>query len=211
MKEVVATAYEKYEKRMQQNNAIDFDDILSKTLELIEIPEILIELQELYRYIMVDEYQDTNIPQYRIIKLLAEKYKNLAVVGDDWQSIYSWRGADMRNIINFKKDYPEATVIKLEQNYRSTKNIIAAANVVIKNNVDALDKTLWTDNTIGEKIYYFSGMSENAEAQFVAGKIEEKYTDEQKYSHNLILYRTNAQSRKIEESLITHSIPYRII
>jgi len=211
LKEVVAKAYEKYEIRMKQNNALDFDDILGKTLELLEIPTVLEELQEQYQYIMVDEYQDTNMPQYEIIKLLAEKYNNLAVVGDDWQSIYSWRGADMKNILNFKKDYPEAIVIKLEQNYRSSKTIIAAANVVIKNNIDALDKTLWTDNQEGEKIYLFSAISENAEAKFVADTIETKFEEEEKYKNNLILYRTNAQSRIIEESLINHSIPYRII
>ena len=128
IKEVVAEAYKKYEKKLEQNNALDFDDIIGKTLKLLDVPEILLSLQNQYQYIMVDEYQDTNIPQYHIVRLLAEKYKNLAVVGDDWQSIYSWRGADLRNILNFKKDYPEALVIKLEQNYRSSKNIVAAAN-----------------------------------------------------------------------------------
>ena len=131
----MAQVYVKYEKRLEQNNAMDFDDILIKTLMVLKnYPDILDAYQNRYRYLMIDEYQDTNKPQYQIIQLLAEKYQNLAVVGDDSQSIYSWRGADMTNIINFKKDYPEALIVKLEQNYRSTKNIIHAANTVIKNN-----------------------------------------------------------------------------
>jgi DNA helicase II / ATP-dependent DNA helicase PcrA len=211
IKEVVAEAYKKYEKKLEQNNALDFDDILWKSLKLLEIPEILSILQEQYRYIMVDEYQDTNIPQYNIIKLLAEKYKNLAVVGDDWQSIYSWRGADMRNILNFKKDYPEALVVKLEQNYRSTKNIVSAANKVIKYNIEALDKTLWTEKPHGEKIYYFEAATDSWEANFIAETIEEKVKKWGFYKDNLILYRTNAQSRKLEEALLYKTIPYRVI
>jgi DNA helicase-2/ATP-dependent DNA helicase PcrA len=145
-KEVVRDVYHKYQKKLQENNALDFDDILIKTHSILQKPEILSLYQEKYKYIMVDEYQDTNITQYEIIKMLASKYRNLAVVGDDWQSIYSWRGADMRNILNFQKDYPESLVIKLEQNYRSTQNIINAANELIKNNTNALKKTLWTQN-----------------------------------------------------------------
>ena len=147
LKEVVANVFERYENRLRDNNAVDFDDILSKMLQALQIPEVLENYQNKYQYIMIDEYQDTNMVQYKIVSLLAQKYKNLAVVGDDWQSIYSWRGADMRNILEFKKDYPEAKIIKLEQNYRSTKCIITAANTVIKNNKEALKKELWTENT----------------------------------------------------------------
>jgi len=152
--EVVGSVFERYEKRLQANNAMDFDDILSKLLQAFHLKIVLDIFHERYEYIMVDEYQDTNLIQYEIVALLALKHKNLAVVGDDWQSIYSWRGADMRNIIHFNKDYPSATVVKLEQNYRSTKNIINAANVVIKNNKEALDKELWTENNEGTKIQY---------------------------------------------------------
>ena len=211
LKEVVATAFEKYEKRLEWNNAIDFDDILWKLLEVLEIPELLKIYQEKYKYVMVDEYQDTNLVQYNIVRLLAEKYGNLAVVWDDWQSIYSWRGADMRNIINFKKDYPEATVIKLEQNYRSTKHIIAAANTVIKNNKEALDKELWTDNVQWNQIQYASAVDDRSEASYIADNIIDHVKDWWKYSDNLILYRTNAQSRWLEEALLKNTIPYKVI
>lgn len=211
LKEVVATAFEKYEKRLSDNNAIDFDDILWKLLEVLEIPEILSIYQKKYKYVMVDEYQDTNLVQYNIVRLLAEKYGNLAVVWDDWQSIYSWRGADMRNIINFKKDYPEATVIKLEQNYRSTKHIIAAANTVIKNNKEALDKELWTDNVQWNQIQYASAVDDRSEASYIADNIIDHVKDWWKYSDNLILYRTNAQSRWLEEALLKNTIPYKVI
>jgi DNA helicase-2/ATP-dependent DNA helicase PcrA len=211
LKEVVATAFEKYEKRLSDNNAIDFDDILWKLLEVLEIPEILAIYQDKYNYIMVDEYQDTNLVQYNIVRLLAEKYWNLAVVGDDWQSIYSWRGADMRNIINFKKDYPGAKVIKLEQNYRSTKHIIAAANTVIKNNKEALEKELWTDNAQWNLIQYASAVDDRSEANFIADNIKDHVKDGWKYSDNLILYRTNAQSRWLEEALLKNTIPYKVI
>ncbi|MDA9129164.1 UvrD-helicase domain-containing protein [Candidatus Gracilibacteria bacterium] len=212
LKEVVAKAFEKYEIRLRENNAIDFDDILGKLLSLFEIPEILEYYQEKYQYVMVDEYQDTNIVQYKIVSLLAGKYRNLAVVGDDWQSIYSWRGADMRNIIEFKKDYPDAKIIKLEQNYRSTKCIIKAANSVIQNNKEALKKELWTDNQEGEKIHYVITYDDKGEANFIAENIEEDIQEKKgSYSDNLILYRTNAQSRSIEEGLIKKNIPYKIL
>lgn len=211
LKEVVATAFEKYENRLQENNAIDFDDILWKLLQILEIPEILVAYQEKYKYIMVDEYQDTNLVQYNIVRLLAEKYGNLAVVGDDWQSIYSWRWADMRNIINFKKDYPKAKVVKLEQNYRSTKHVIAAANTVIKNNKEALDKELWTDNPQGNLIQYVAAVDDRAEASWIAEKIKDDVADGGKYLDNLILYRTNAQSRWLEEALLKNAIPYKVI
>lgn len=208
IKEVVHNVYNRYEIKLQENNALDFDDILVKTLKLLEIPEILDHYQERYRYIMVDEYQDTNIPQYNIIKLLAGRYKNLAVVGDDWQSIYSWRWADMRNILNFKKDYPEAVVIKLEQNYRSTKTIIQSANTIIKNNKESLEKELWTDNQDGEKIIYAETYDDWAEANWIATNIKEYNWN---LKDNLILYRTNSQSRKIEEALLKNSLPYRVV
>lgn len=208
IKEIVAQVYKIYAQRLDENNALDFDDILVKTLEILQIPENLEYYQERYKYLMIDEYQDTNAPQYEIVKLLASKYRNLAVVWDDWQSIYSWRGADMRNILNFQKDYPEALVIKLEQNYRSTKYIISAANEVIKNNKTALDKTLFTDNEQGEKIMLIDAPDDRLESKTIAKIIKEK---EGEYSDNLILYRTNGQSRSIEEALMMEGIPYKVI
>nr|MDD3720543.1 UvrD-helicase domain-containing protein [Candidatus Gracilibacteria bacterium] len=251
IKEKVSQVYNIYEKKMSENNALDFDDILFKTLQILKNHTILDYYQEKYKYIMVDEYQDTNMVQYQIIKLLASKYRNLAVVGDDWQSIYSWRGADMRNIINFKRDYSEAVVVKLEQNYRSTKCIIDAANCVVKNNKTALEKTLWTENESGEKIIFIDAPDDKLEASIIAKIIEEKMnknvissegigvdksveetnyalnnsienSKEQispfqsegqisKYSDNLILYRTNGQSRQIEEALLSKGIPYKVV
>ncbi|MDD5770603.1 MAG: UvrD-helicase domain-containing protein, partial [Candidatus Gracilibacteria bacterium] len=207
IKEIVNQVYIIYTKKLNENNALDFDDILVKTLDILKIPENLEYYQERYKYIMVDEYQDTNAPQYEIIKLLASKYRNLAVVGDDWQSIYSWRGADMKNIINFKKDYPEAIVIKLEQNYRSTKHIINSANELIKNNKSSISKTLFTENEIGEKIIYIDALSDRIESKTIAKIIKEKGN----YNNNLILYRTNSQSRALEEALMIEAIPYKVI
>lgn len=211
LKEVVLQVFERYEHRLRENNAVDFDDILLKLLKVLEIPEVLWNYQNKYRYIMVDEYQDTNMVQYKIVSMLAEKYKNLAVVGDDWQSIYSWRWADMRNILEFKKDYPQAKIVKLEQNYRSTKCIIAAANTVIKNNKEALPKELWTENIEGEKIQYAISYDDKWESNFIAENIAEYVEKDGKYSDNLILYRTNAQSRAIEEWLMKKAIPYKVI
>jgi len=208
IKEVVYKAYLEYEKDLISNNAIDFDDILIKTYAALRISKILEEYQEKYKYLMVDEYQDTNLVQYEIVKLLADRYKNLAVVGDDSQSIYSWRGADMRNIINFKKDYPDALIIKLEQNYRSTKKIISWANSVIDKNTSGIKKELWTDNSEWEHINYIEAPDDKIEASIITNIIKEKAWN---YKDNLILYRTNAQSRKIEESLMTSWIPYRVI
>jgi len=208
IKEVVYKAYTEYEKDLIRNNAIDFDDILVKTLAILKIPQILEEYQEKYKYLMVDEYQDTNAPQYEIVKLLASKYRNLAVVWDDYQSIYSWRWADMRNIINFKKDYKEALIVKLEQNYRSTKKIIAWANAVIAKNTSWMKKELWTENDAWEHISYIEAPDDKTEASIIVSIIKEK---EGKYSDNLILYRTNAQSRKLEEALMISNIPYRVI
>jgi DNA helicase II / ATP-dependent DNA helicase PcrA len=208
IKEVVYKVYLEYEKNLSQNNALDFDDILVKTLALLRIPKILEEYQERYKYLMVDEYQDTNAPQYEIVRLLAYKYKNLAVVWDDSQSIYSWRWADMRNIINFKKDYPDALIVKLEQNYRSTKRIIAGANAVINKNISWIKKELWTENDEWELINYIEAPDDKTEASIITSIIKDKEGD---YKDNLILYRTNAQSRKIEEALMIANIPYRVI
>lgn len=208
IKEIVAKVYVIYEKKLSENNALDFDDILVKTLDILKVPENLEYYQERWKYIMVDEYQDTNAPQYEIVKLLATKYRNLAVVWDDWQSIYSWRWADMRNILNFQKDYPNATIIKLEQNYRSTKYIIQAANEVIKNNKSSLDKTLFTENEAGEKITYIDAPTDRLEANTIAKIIKEKWFN---YFENLILYRTNSQSRALEEALMIEAIPYKVI
>ena len=212
MKEVVYKTYLEYEKTLSANNAMDFDDILGKTLQVLKHEKILSIYQEKYKYIMVDEYQDTNMVQYNIVKLLASKYQNLAVVWDDAQSIYSWRWADMRNIINFKKDYPNAVSIKLEQNYRSTKNIISWANSVIANNTSWIKKNLWTDKNDWEKIQYIEAPDEKIEAKIISDIIKENYEENNsKYKDNLILYRTNAQSRRLEEALINNNIPYRVI
>ncbi len=208
LKEVVFKAYLRYEKNLTNNNAIDFDDILVKALWVLRIPKILDQYQERYKYLMVDEYQDTNAPQYEIVKLLAHRYRNLAVVWDDAQSIYSWRGADMTNIINFRKDYPDALIVKLEQNYRSTKNIIAGANWVIAKNNSWIKKELWTDNIQGEKIQYIEAPDDKTEASIIAKIIKDKWEN---YSQNLILYRTNAQSRQLEEALMIKGIPYRVV
>lgn len=208
IKEVVYKVYIEYERNLSQNNALDFDDILVKTLALLRIPKILEEYQEKYKYLMVDEYQDTNAPQYEIVRLLAYKYKNLAVVWDDSQSIYSWRWADMRNIINFRKDYPDALIVKLEQNYRSTKRIIAGANAVINKNISWIKKELWTENNEWELINYIEAPDDKTEASIITSIIKDKEGD---YKDNLILYRTNAQSRKIEEALMIANIPYRVI
>ena len=211
IKEVVFSVYLKYEEKLRQNNAMDFDDILIKTLDILKIPKVLELYWDRYKYIMIDEYQDTNVPQYEIVKLLAIKYRNLAVVGDDSQSIYSWRWSDMRNILNFKKDYPDALVVKLEQNYRSTKIIISWANAVIANNSTWIKKELWTDNNDWEKINYIQAPDDKLEASIISNIIYEKKGGENKYADNLILYRTNAQSRQIEESLIMKNIPYRVV
>ncbi len=208
IKEIVAEVYKIYTQRLDENNALDFDDILVKTLEILQIPENLEYYQNKWTHLMIDEYQDTNAPQYEIVKLLASKLRNLAVVWDDWQSIYSWRGADMRNILNFQKDYPEALVIKLEQNYRSTKYIIDTANAIIKNNKTALEKTLFTQNDQWEKIFTIEASDDRIESKTIANIIKEKGIP---YSQNLILYRTNGQSRSIEEALIMQGIPYKVI
>lgn len=204
---LVADVYARYEDRMLEMNAIDFDDILLKWRELLEIPEILATFHDRFHYIMVDEYQDTNDIQYDIVHKLAARHRNIAVVGDDWQGIYSWRGANVGNILSFQKDYSDATVVKLEQNYRSTKTIIEAANALIKHNTTALDKTLWTDKESGDLIHTETLYDEKAEAQKVPSLIRLWGGS---YSDTAILYRTNGQSRLIEEALLRAQIPYRI-
>jgi DNA helicase-2/ATP-dependent DNA helicase PcrA len=205
-KSLIADVYAEYEKRTKSMNALDFDDILLKLLELLSYEEVLSYLQNRFSYFLVDEYQDTNDTQYRIVKLLSGKTRNLAVVGDDWQGIYSWRGANIKNILSFERDYPDATVVKLEQNYRSTKTILEAANAVVKNNREALDKTLWTENETGEPITVALSYDEKEEAREIADRIAE----DGNYADWAILYRTNGQSRLLEEALIRRNIPYRV-
>ncbi len=199
--------YPIYEKRLKEANALDFDDILQKAVQVLRIPEVLAKVQERFQFFCVDEYQDTNALQYEMVNLLASATRNLCVVGDDWQGIYGWRGADIKNILDFKKDYPDATVVKLEQNYRSTKTVIHAANTLIKKNRSALDKTLWTDNDEGEKIKLYELADEKAEAAKVAAVIREVAGPLDRWA---VLYRTNGQSRVIEEALISSGLPYRI-
>ena len=208
-----AEVYKEYQKVLRQNNALDFDDLLFKTVELFKLDkEVLASYQERFRYIMVDEYQDTNTAQFELIRLLASKYKNLCVVGDDDQSIYKFRGANIYNILNFEKHFPDATVIKLEQNYRSTQNILDAANSVIANNVGRKDKALWTDNGAGAKIHFEQLETGYEEADFVARDIASKVRKgEYAYKDSAILYRTNAQSRLFEERFIVSNIPYKIV
>jgi DNA helicase II / ATP-dependent DNA helicase PcrA len=210
---VAATAaevYEELERRMRAMNALDFDDILLRVYDVLRLPEVLEQFHKRFAYILVDEYQDTNEIQYQIIRLLAKAHRNIAVVGDDWQGIYSWRGANIKNILHFERDYPDAKVVKLEQNYRSTKTVIQAANAVIKNNREALEKTLWTDNVQGEKIIEIEAADEREECREIAKSIQDSIDSGESYKDWAILYRTNAQSRSIEEALISKNIPYRI-
>ena len=208
-----AKVYQEYQSELRKNNALDFDDLIMKTVELFRSnPEVLDNYQERFRYIMVDEYQDTNTAQFELIRLLAGKYKNLCVVGDDDQSIYKFRGANIYNILNFEKEYPDAVTIRLEQNYRSTKRILEAANHVIANNVGRKGKTLWTENEEGEKILFRQMDTGFDEANFVAHDIAEKVKEGIcRYKDCAVLYRTNAQSRLFEERLVTGNIPYKIV
>lgn len=212
-KKTVARVYEAYQKQLQQNNAMDFDDLLVKTVELFQnCPDVLEYYQEKFRYIMVDEYQDTNTVQFKFVSLLASKYKNLCVVGDDDQSIYKFRGANIGNILGFEQVFPEAKVIKLEQNYRSTQNILNAANEVIRNNIRRKEKTLWTANEEGDQIHLREFQSGFEEAEYIAGDIRRKVREgECSYSDCAVLYRTNAQSRLFEEKFLLGNIPYKIV
>ena len=204
--------YLEYTKRCFKSNSMDFDDLLVKTNELLnKFPETLAKYQDRFRFILVDEYQDTNHSQYLIVKMLADKYQNICVVGDDSQSIYSFRGANINNILNFQKDYEEVEVFKLEQNYRSTKNIVKAANSLIKHNKFRLEKTIWTSNDEGEKVIIKKCFSDNDEGKYIAKSILETVRENHsKYNSFAILYRTNAQSRIIEESFRKNNIPYKI-
>ncbi len=213
MKMTIANVYREYQEQLKKNNAVDFDDIINLTVELFnKDAEVLRYYQERFRYIMVDEYQDTNTAQFKLIYLLAQGHQNLCVVGDDDQSIYRFRGANIRNILNFEQYFPNAKVIKLEQNYRSTQNILDVANAVICNNQGRKDKSLWTESESGEKIHFNVYDSEFEEARGIASDILNKTSSEEGYAYNdcAVLYRTNAQSRVIEEKLIQENIPYRI-
>lgn len=212
-KQKIAVAYEEYQKALKNNNALDFDDIIVKTIELFKAyPEVLLNYQERFRYIMVDEYQDTNTAQFELIHLLAGKYRNLCVVGDDDQSIYKFRGANIHNILDFEKVFPEAKVIKLEQNYRSTKKILEAANCVIRNNTARKEKALWTENEEGERIHFRQFDTAYEEAEYVVSDIiRAKRNNEAEYGQNAVLYRTNAQSRLLEEQFVKAGVPYDVI
>jgi len=212
-KQKIAMAYEEYQKALKNNNALDFDDIIVKTIELFRAyPEVLNNYQERFRYIMVDEYQDTNTAQFELIHLLAAKYRNLCVVGDDDQSIYKFRGANIHNILDFEKVFPEAKVIKLEQNYRSTKKILEAANCVIRNNTARKEKALWTENEEGERIHFRQFDTAYEEAEYIVSDIiKAKRNHIYDYGQNAILYRTNAQSRILEEQFVKEGVPYDII
>lgn len=208
----VAELYGLYQAQLKENNALDFDDLIFKTVMLFKgNPDVLEKYQDRFRYIMVDEYQDTNASQYQLIRLLAGKYRNLCAVGDDDQSIYGWRGADIRNILNFEDDFQNTTVIKLEQNYRSSENILNSANAVIKNNNARKAKSLWTERDGGEKITLYRSGNDRDEAAFAAAKIKEGHENGQNYNDFAILYRNNAISRVFEESLVGANIPYRLL
>ena len=209
----VAEIYALYAKKLRANNAMDFDDLLMVSVLLLEEhEEIRIKYQNRFKYILVDEYQDTNGAQYQLTKILAAKHHNLCVVGDADQSIYGWRGADIRNIMDFEQDYPEARTIKLEQNYRSTKNILAAANAVIEHNINRKKKDLWTENATGEKLTIYEARDERDEAQFIATTVSKQKTlFNTSYGDMAILYRTNAQSRVIEEMFMRNGIPYTMV
>ena len=213
VKQKQAQVYQEYQAALRNNNALDFDDLIVKTVELFRTDaDVLDYYNERFRYIMVDEYQDTNTAQFQLIRLLAKKYKNLCVVGDDDQSIYKFRGANIYNILNFEKEFPDAKVIKLEQNYRSTGNILNAANGVISNNVGRKEKVLWTENKEGEKIDFKEFDTAYEEADYVAGDIQKKVKKGQyHYKDCAVLYRTNAQSRLFEERFIVSNIPYKIV
>ncbi len=212
-KTIYAKAYREYQETLKRSNALDFDDIIVKTVELFKAcPEILYSYQERFRYVMVDEYQDTNSAQFELVRLLADGYRNLCVVGDDDQSIYKFRGANIRNILDFEQHYPEAKVIKLEQNYRSTQNILNAANAVIHNNTKRKDKALWTDKGDGKKVRFRVFDNAYEEAEFITDDIREKVRKEgARYQDFAVLYRTNAQARLLEERMVITGIPYNVV
>ncbi|WP_179295564.1 DNA helicase PcrA [Bacillus sp. FJAT-45350] len=211
--ETAAEVYEEYQKQLKKNQSLDFDDLIMKTITLFKlVPEVLEYYQRKFQYVLVDEYQDTNRAQYMLVKMISDRLKNICVVGDSDQSIYRWRGADIKNILSFEQDYPNAQVILLEQNYRSTKTILNAANQVIEKNLNRKPKKLWTENDEGQKITYYQADSEQDESYFVVGKIKEAVQSGQyKNSDIAILYRTNAQSRVMEEMLLKSNIDYNIV
>ncbi|MDT8979763.1 DNA helicase PcrA [Paenibacillus sp. chi10] len=209
---IVAKVYTMYQKRLKSNNSLDFDDLIMSTIQLFkDVPEVLDFYQKKFKYIHVDEYQDTNRAQYMLCRMLADQHQNICVVGDSDQSIYRWRGADITNILNFEGDYPKATTIMLEQNYRSTSNILNAANGVIKLNTGRKPKKLWTESGEGEKIKLYQADTEHDEGYFVTSEIKQNHMANKHYADHAILYRTNAQSRVIEEILIKSDIPYQIV
>lgn len=229
--QIVAKVYHEYQRHLKRANALDFDDLLMITVNLFKkYPEVLGRYQNLFKYILIDEYQDTNTAQYQLVKLLAARNQNICVVGDDYQSIYSFRGANFKNILNFEKHYPKAKVVKLEQNYRSTKTILEAANKIIKQNINRTDKTLWTENVGGAPITVYEASDQNNEVEFIVNEIKSltmknsksqtpnpkqiqnpNVRNSKQFNNFVILYRTNAQSRAIEETLLNYNIPYRII
>jgi DNA helicase-2/ATP-dependent DNA helicase PcrA len=211
--DIVSKIFQRYQAKLQANNGLDFDDLIMMTVRLFrEAPEVLLKYQEKFRYIMIDEYQDTNHAQYILVNLLAGRYRNLCVVGDDDQSIYSFRAADIRNILEFERDFPEVKIIKLEQNYRSTKNILQVANEVIKNNRSRRPKRLWTENQTGELVRLYRAADDREEAGFVVGEIMRLVREQgYRYQDFALLYRTNAQSRSFEDVLVQQGLPYRVI
>jgi DNA helicase-2/ATP-dependent DNA helicase PcrA len=210
--ENVAEVYSLYQERLYENNAMDFDDLIMQTVALVELfPEVRGRFQTRFKYIHVDEYQDTNHAQYRLVNILAAEHRNLCVVGDDDQSVYSWRGADIQNILDFEDDYPEAGVVKLEQNYRSTQTILSAANAVVSNNASRKRKELWTAGDEGERIRVFTAADEYAEARFVVSEIERLMESGNSPRDVAVFYRTNAQSRALEDVLVREGVPYQIV
>lgn len=210
--EITAKAYENYQKKLKENNALDFDDLIMKTVELFRKHKLVLEhYQDRFKYISVDEYQDVNTAQYQLVQLLAGKYRNLCVVGDPDQGIYGFRGADIRNILNFEKDYPDAKIIKLEQNYRSKEKILKAADSVIANNMSRKEKKLWTDQGEGNDLNYYQAFDEKDEGDYICKKINDLLANAYSYNDIAVLYRTNAQSRALEDSLVKYAIPYQII
>ena len=210
--EIVCKVYEKYQEKLMKNNAVDFDDLLILPIKLFEEnKDILEKYQEQFKYILIDEYQDTNEAQYKLTKMLSEKYRLITCVGDDSQSIYSFRGANYKNILNFEKDYKDAKIILLEQNYRSTSYILNAANDVIKNNKMKKEKNLWTSRGEGNKVKYYRALSESDEAYYVVKGIKQAISNGDNYDDIAVLYRTNAQSRNLEEAMLKENIPYRVV
>lgn len=213
LERITADVYPLYEKALKDAGALDFDDLISKTVGMLQhTPEIRAKWQQQFRYVMIDEYQDTNAAQYKLIKLLVNNDKNIAVVGDDWQSIYSWRGADFRNILRFEKDYPDSAIIKLEQNYRSTKHILDAAHAIITKNAQRSDKELWTDAGNGLPVQMVAIAHERAEGEAIVRRIKQRIDAGLRgYNDFAVLYRTNAQSRSLEEACLHYGVPYRIV